>query len=338
MLMLFALCGCDEPSQIGKRTVSRVTKQPLTVNAIELERVSSTVKTATFFGTLEPNRQAFLGFGIAGNIDKLAAVGDRFSKDGQIAVLDTTELRQQRTEIEERIEAAKTSQQIQQVPALEAQLKQVEASISASQITAPYDCAIAEVFSFQTGLVEGKKPVLKVVELAQPNVKIDLPRRVARWIEPETQYFFVIANSLKQGTFLRKSVTESSLGSSTFWFELNDVDDVEAAFGMTVECRFNLRIEQTGFWIPITALNRSGKGIWSVMVVEQAGEQNLGSVVKRLVQVTQFEDNRVLIDGPVNPGDLVIADGIHRIVSGQRVEINTVRPDSSVASNPGSVP
>ena len=330
------LAGCDNSFPGRPANVSRKTKPPLTVNAVEVQRVDSTTETVTYFGSLEPNRQAYLGFGTGGNIDSMPAIGDRFAQDDQIASLKLTEVEQQRSTLEQNIEAATSSQQNALVESLQAELAQINASIAAGQITAPFDCAIAETFAFDGGLVEGKKRAVKVVELGQPNVQISLPRRVARWINPQGSYTFVIGAVAKQGQLLRRGVTEDPVGNTEMWFTLVDVEGIEAAFGSTVECRFNISNESSGYWVPVAALNRSGRGIWSVMVIVpfEDAEQGLGTVQNKIVQVQQIDDQRVLVIGPIAPGELVVAEGRHRIVAGQTVGINAVNPESSVARNP----
>ena len=339
MLIACTLPGCDQTVQPASRTVIRRTKQPLSVNAVEIQRVESTVEMVTYFGTLEPNRQAILGFPVGGNVKKMAAVGDRIFASEVIASLEVAELEQQQSTLQRNLESARSAQQTAQVESIQAELAQVNAAISASQITAPFDCAVDTVFAASGGLIESRKPVVKVVELAKPHVKIGLPRRVAQWIAPDDEYYFMIAKQRKPGKLLRRGVTETPAGLSTLWFVLDDLQGVNASFGASVECRFNLPKERSGFWVPLTALHRSGQGIWSVMLIERQdidADPNLGEATKRLVEVKQFDDKRVLIDGSFTPGDLIIADGGHRVVAGQPVVINSINPESAVARKPGS--
>lgn len=150
----------------------------------------------------------------------------------------------------------------------------------------------------------------------------------------------MIGGVAKQGRLLRRGVTENPVGNTTLWFTLADVEGVEAAFGSTVECRFNISNENSGYWVPIVALNRSGRGIWSVMTVvpNDGANQGLGTVQNKIVQVQQFDDQRVLVTGSIAPDELIIAEGRHRIVAGQTVGINPVDPDASVARNSDSEP
>ena len=112
-------------------------------------------------------------------------------------------------------------------------------------------------------------------------------------------------------------------------------------FGSTVECRFNMRTTETGFWVPLEALNHSGRGIWSVMVLDPMSnqtEERLGKIEKRLVQIKQVQDQRVLIDGGIKAGELVIANGLHRVVIGQTARMNLINAQATVARNPGTEP
>ena len=339
--------GCDSLN-LQSPTVTGKPGKPPTVNALAVKRVEYTIETATYFGTLQPKRQAYLGFGVGGEIEKMASVGERFKKGDQIATLSASELQDQRSNIAQNLEAAKSSQQDATVATLEAELATIDAAISQTTITAPFDCVVAELLSFSGGLIEGQKPSLKIVDVTGPNVRINLPRRVAQRINSQDYYYFVINGSVKQGNLLRKSVTEDPIGNTTLWFQLEETAGVDATFGATVECRFNLRSDESGFWIPIEALNHNGQGIWSIMVLQPLAEQSdnrveqfdkgLARVQKRLVEVKQVEDKRVLIDGSINPGEFVIADGLHRVVIGQTARMNTINPQTTVARNPGTEP
>jgi len=258
-------------------------------------------------------------------------------------------LTQRKSAIEQNLLAAKavaqdtprTAQQETQIASLEAERAAIDSEISKTQIVAPFECVVAELLATQGGLTEGRKAAIKIVEVARPNVEIDLPRRIAQWINSQQSYSFLINGSVKQGTLLRRSVTENPVGNSTFWFELQQAEGMDALFGSTVECRFNLRTDATGFWVPLSALSHRGKGIWSVMVLaEGQGDSAVGlnEVQRRLVEVKQVEEQRALIDGGVASGDLVIAAGLHRVVAGQKVKMNLIQARTTVASKPGSEP
>ncbi len=81
----------------------------------------------------------------------------------------------------------------------------------------------------------------------------------------------------------------------------------------------------TGYRLPITALVRGERGLWSCYVLVEA-EKHRGSaeeqpyqVERRDVEVLHTEGNRVLVRGTIQSGDTVIIDGTQRIVSGQLV-------------------
>ena len=337
--ILIFYTGCGESPPFDLESVSRKTKPPLTVDAIAIEKVESIIETVTYFGQLQPNRQAVLGFGVAGNIDSIPAIGERFAKgDSMASLVEAADLEVQKAGIEQNMETARTNGQ--SVEQLQIQLRNIETALSGSRIKAPFDCVIAEVMTFESGLIESRKPAIRIFELSRPNIEIGLPRRVAQWINDQQSYNFVIEGSARQAKYLRRSVKENPVGSLTLWFELTDVQGLNATFGSTVECRFNLRSDLSGYWVPLASLRRSGEGVWSVFSVAPSTQTQsaTGTVEQRLVTIKKFDGSRVLIDGNLNLNTLVIAAGGHRVVSGQTVSINSIDPASSVARKTGVDP
>ena len=72
---------------------------------------------------------------------------------------------------------------------------------------------------------------------------------------------------------------------------------------------------------------REGNGLWSVFVIDPANnpaEETPGlsesRVTRKIVEVIQLDEDRVLIEGKIADGDFVIANGVDRVVPGQTVE------------------
>lgn len=94
--------------------------------------------------------------------------------------------------------------------------------------------------------------------------------------------------------------------------------------GNLAELRLSKRVEAKGFWLPLTALSEGSRGLWRVLVAEQPVTPGGDSwtLSSRTLQVLHLDGARVYVQGALNAGELVVADGLHRVVPGQEVRIS----------------
>ena len=79
-------------------------------------------------------------------------------------------------------------------------------------------------------------------------------------------------------------------------------------------------IDAQGFWVPRKALVSSVRGLWSLFTVEDIdGEQQL---VVKLVEVVHADDKKAFVRGALKEQVSVVIEGVHRLVSGQKVTIS----------------
>ncbi|MEN0111297.1 MAG: HlyD family efflux transporter periplasmic adaptor subunit, partial [Planctomycetota bacterium] len=75
-------------------------------------------------------------------------------------------------------------------------------------------------------------------------------------------------------------------------------------------------VAMQGYWAPTAALSPGRRGLWTVLVVDDAGV-----AAARDVEVIEAAGDRSFIRGTLQPGERVIVSGAHRIVAGQRVAV-----------------
>lgn len=80
-------------------------------------------------------------------------------------------------------------------------------------------------------------------------------------------------------------------------------------------------VQTNGFWVPTAALSRGTRGLWSVYVVDSNDNQSSHRVAQRDVELLETLGDRSFVRGTLVSGDLLVADGAHRIVAGQRVAL-----------------
>ena len=90
-------------------------KSPIAVNVLSLTKVENTLKSVTYFGTLEPNRSRTLGFTVAGKIKTIAKRGQKAGPDELLVALEVSDFEEQKKSLQTRLSQAQSRQQFQQL-------------------------------------------------------------------------------------------------------------------------------------------------------------------------------------------------------------------------------
>lgn len=333
VVMVLNVLGCDRSGI--QETEIQGDKTPLRVNALRLTLTQQPVETVTYFGKLAPTRSATVVFPVAGTLASMSQVGAKLNQGQIVARLDTTAQEQEKDRL-------KASLNQDTEPALrantETRIRELERRIKQGRYEAPFDCVVADIFQQALTPIGPGKPVATLHSTENPTIEINLPTRIATLISEQQEFVFVIGTTSVKGKLARKSPQESALGTITVWFSVQDtIKDSDHPFGKSVEARFNLPRSEAGFWIPMEALQRDGRGIWSLLVVPLKEESESGICERRMVSVDLIADKFVLINGDIKDGELIVANGTHRVVPGQEV---LVRLDQNEPTKPaiGSEP
>ena len=94
---------------------------------------------------------------------------------------------------------------------------------------------------------------------------------------------------------------------------------VDIQLGMTASVLMGARMDATLFRLPLTALGESGgkPAVWRVE----------GGVVKPVpVGVVRYEEQGVILSGPLSDKDEVLTAGVHLVVEGQSVKALPRKP------------
>ena len=92
------------------------------------------------------------------------------------------------------------------------------------------------------------------------------------------------------------------------------ISDGIIPIGAVVELLLEQRVQTPGFWLPVSALTASDRGLWAVYVVNA---ENI--IERRLVEVIHNEASRAYVRGLLSDRDRVVNSGVQRIVPGQAV-------------------
>jgi RND family efflux transporter MFP subunit len=204
-----------------------------------------------------------------------------------------------------------------QVTALTAAARQADNKLGYSQLRADADGVVTQVIAEPGQVVGEGAPVMAVARTAEREVefsipeqnrgdlRIGLPVQIAvswapdGWMEGRVRWIAPTADQATRAFQVRASV---------------NAPPATLGFGMTATVRI-LREGASGrVTLPIAAVFEH-KGRGAVWILERtSGTLRLSSVT-----LSGLEDNRYVIATGVNPGDLVVTAGVHRLTAADRV-------------------
>ena len=82
----------------------------------------------------------------------------------------------------------------------------------------------------------------------------------------------------------------------------------------------------SGTWLSLSALTESSRGLWAAYVADElpAQESTDGAthrLVRRDVEIVHVDSERVFVRGTLADGDVVVQEGLQRLVPEQRVRL-----------------
>lgn len=234
--------------------------------------------------------------------------------------------RTQELAIQGRVDAARVTMLETALQSAIAQQDMAAVRFQKLQINAPFAGIIQSRWVDEGTIISPGQTVLTMVEDAGLEARIGLPEAAVAYLQVGKLYQFRVAD--RQVSGLLKAVlpvADQVTGTMTALFELQD----RTLFaGVVAELVLTAEVQAAGYWLPLSALAESQRGLWAVLVVKDAGEGR--SVESRLVEVIHRGDDAVYVRGTLRDGELVIVDGTARIVPGQGVRVT--RLDNPVAA------
>jgi RND family efflux transporter MFP subunit len=323
----------------------------------------------SYIGRVEAGRVSQAGFDLGGTLTQvLVNEGDQVRRGQALATIDAMRSRAAASEAEAGLNEARASrdlarstyerlvlseqiggaskQQLQEAKSAlsssEASVQRLEASLSRIKVDTQKSTLRALISGQVTRrlLDEGQ-----VVSPGQPVIEItqDDQRKIRVAIASMGQ------NQLSTGDRLR-----ISLGDQSSVARVDSLSSVLNAQSQTTDLLLDLpselnarpgdlvrvfipTIEEPGSLVlPLESLSETVQGLWSVYVIEpeasgESGASASNGVARRVpVVITRQSDSLVEVSGPLKSGDVIIANGVHRVVPGQQVrfELSKTRASS----------
>ena len=209
---------------------------------------------------------------------------------------------------------------------LDASIADLDVTIAKSTIRAPFDGIVSERVADEGTVVSAGQSALRILERAAPEARIGVPSNMLDQLTPGRSVTVELAGQPRRARI--ESIlpqVESVTRTQEVVLALDAVAIERVSPGQTVRLQLTETIEAQGYWLPTAALTQGIRGLWNCYVVVPAAAGN-GAALKfearaRTVEIVHQEGDRVLVRGTLQPGDRIVADGTHRLVPGQPVQI-----------------
>jgi RND family efflux transporter MFP subunit len=315
-----------------------------------------------FVGRIEARRQSRVGFELGGLVTKLLVDEGELVEPGQIiGHLDTARLAVQleqlegrRVELQANIGLARATRirqerltskghvsqqrydearfdeqgQLGRLQQVDAQIASIRLDMDKSALKAPFGAIVARRFADEGVVIAAGEPVFDLLERANPEVRIGLAGGVVDDIAVGQEHELLVRGRRVPATVrailpVRDRNTRSVDVALTLHVPLNGIRPGDLA-----RLEITRRVDAPGFWLPLTALTESSRGLWAVYVAN-GSDGAMGIIERRELEILHQETDWVFVRGTLARDDRVVVAGIHRLVPGQSVRITS--------SNRGSV-
>lgn len=225
------------------------------------------------------------------------------------------------------------------VDRLHAERKAIQIRLQKSNLVAPFSGVIAERFLDEGTVVEMGQPVAHVLETDHLEVRLGVSEDVLESLAISTIQPVEI-NGVEYSSRVRSIRPDRNQATRTVSVLLELSSDrpegqanhqplvgiQRVIVGDLAIVRFRHHVDEPGFWLPMTALNESYRGLWGCYVMVPAvpldAGQNREYVIRtRQIEVLHQESGRAFVRGGLQDGELIVATGLQKLVPEQRVAL-----------------
>jgi RND family efflux transporter MFP subunit len=364
ILPLAALAACNE------NEVSEAPAQAVHVATIRAAADLGYTAASSYTGRVEARLESQPGFEIGGLMASVSGEeGGRVEKGAELARLDTARLGAERAEALAALEQVRadlelatvtltrtegafdfkgvSEQQLdearQRVAALEAaeavaaaRLDRIAVDIDKATLRAPYAGTVVRRFVDPGAVVAAGQPVFDLQSSTLPEARIGVSPEASGGLATGERYMLSI-NDRPIEAELKAIVPRRDEQTRTL-DAIFVIGDPEAVVRPGDLARLDVErfVAEPGFWVPVAALTEGPRGLWQGLVAEGDGDRYV--LAKRTLEVLHADEHRAYVRGTLASGDLVVSEGIHRVVAGQVVRVDDAARLASAGEQGGSGP
>lgn len=323
-----------------------------TVRAMRVYRSETFPVTRSFAGQVEAARAAALGFETSGQVTAiLVNEGQQVSRGTPLARLDTRLLAADRARLQAGRGALEAQAELARLTAgrqetlqqrghaatqaldsarlglseLQARMAEVDASLARiavleaqSVLQAPFDGTVGDILVDDGTVVAPGNPVVALLDDAPALFRVGLDPALTADPGLFDHVTVRIGGIEHPADFagLRPDL-DATTRTRTALFELDGISSVYLQSG-TLDLETAVR--QPGYAVPVTALQDGIRGLWTVLTL-QPGPEGAYTVAAEAVELLHADQSQAYVRGTFGDGALVVTDGTHRIVPGERVTL-----------------
>ncbi len=240
----------------------------------------------------------------------------RFAVQQSEAALESA--KQQLSELIEGTRTEQIAAQQARVEVLRSDVTTLEVDLAETQIIAPFDGIVAKRYVDEGTITSPQAMVLRLIQCNPMEAWFGLSPSDARTFHVGSTVTVTIDEQTSAATVARiEPELDSASRTQAVFVTLSADCGANVVPGQTASLAMARPRELDAMWVPVGALSRAARGLWSVYVVNENG-----IVDRREVQVAQTDTELARIVGTmVKPGDRLVSGGIHRITPGMTVAI-----------------
>ncbi len=209
------------------------------------------------------------------------------------------------------------------VAQFDAHLAALAIDLNKSVLKAPFAGKVAKRMADAGMVVDAGQALFRLVEDSQPEVHVGLPPHVAATLTLDSEQAIRIGSTTHRARVAR-ILPELDLATRTVLTVLTLSTSADPARlvvpGQVARLELEETIDTPGFWLPLTALTKGERGLWSCFALVPDAEASALRAEHRLVEILHTDNSRVFVRGLLRAGERVVKTGTHRLVAGQRVQ------------------
>ena len=336
-------------------------RRVLPVATYTVERVQGLDVTRQYTGMWEPARMSLLGFELGGTLITLSVdEGETVRAGDPLASVDTLRLDARRAEIAAAQAEARAARELakltfdrtaeaaargavspqrrdeaaQDLALREAtferttrQLETVDADLAKATLLAPFDGIVTRRWVDEGAVVGAGAPIVTLEETDQWELRVGLSGRRASGLSVGDRVRIRQDGQTRSGTIQRLVPTRDPATRTVDVIVTPAQAPVDVRTGDLAMAEFTFTRAEAGVWLPLTALTADTRGLWAAYVPRPTDVPGEFTLERRSLDVRHLDGERVFVAGNLQSGERVVADGLHRVVTGQRVRLLPDRLD-----------
>lgn len=269
--------------------------------------------------------------------------GQQVSKGQILAKIDDSGLSQQLAQVKVQENLAKTTferqkrlweqnigSEIQYLQAeanynaLQSSVKQLEAQLNKTKITAPFSGIVDDVISEQGSVVApGQSPILRIVNLNDMYIEAEVPENYLPNVVPgkQVEAFFPILNKTVI-TKVRQVGNYINPNNRAFKIEVgisNKDNDVKP--NLTTRLKINDYTNEKALLIPQNVISENGNGDQYVYIVKDVDSLNRAIAKQVFITTGKTQGDFIEVLDGINSNDQIINEGARSVQNDQQIEI-----------------